>query len=541
MLLLEFLGIMSPSAIRKNEPMTESASPSRLVQLAAERPDDIALIFPALERTLSFAELERASRAAANLMHEAGLRFGDHIAVMTENLPETLIATFAALRSGLYVTPVNWHLTADEAEYVIRDCMAKWLLVSPGVGEVADLLDQRLDADVVRFTTGPATGGYANLPSALGEVPDEPLAAELQGAIMFYSSGTTGRPKGILRALERVPADSTPDPLGMLLAGLYGFTSESTYLSPAPLYHAAPLAWTCAALRLGSRAVVMDRFDPEQVLALIERFRIDRGQFVPTMFIRMLKLPQAVRDKYDISSMKAAVHAAAPCPVDIKQQMLDWWGPVIHEYYAGSEGAGFVAVGPEEWLQKPGTVGRAMIGTLHIVGADGETLPPGEVGVVYLDADANFEYHGDPEKTQEAYNAHGWTTLGDMGYLDEDGYLFLTDRKSHMIISGGVNIYPAEAENVLTNHPAVMDVAVIGVPHPDWGEEVKAVVQLVEGVEQSEALAEELIEFCLSRLTKFKCPRSVDFIDELPRLPTGKLLKRQLRDRYWSDEGTARI
>ncbi len=514
---------------------------SHLAEHARTQPDKPALIDGATGAVMTFDELNRRSIRCARLFARDGLEFGDHIAVMTENLPDALVVAWAALRSGLYLTPVNWHLTADEAGYVIRDCMAKWLVISPGVGDVAAELETHVGPEVHRYTLGPASGGYRALDETLDAMSDEPLDEELEGDLMFYSSGTTGRPKGILRSLQRRPTDSEPNPLTQLMAGVYGFSGDTTYLCPAPLYHAAPLAWSLAVQRLGGTVVLMRRFDPLDALALIERHRIDRGQFVPTMFVRMLKLPEAERARFDVSSLQAVIHAAAPCPVDVKQQMLDWWGPVIYEYYAGSEGGGFVAVGPEEWLARPGTVGRPLMGEIHVVDEHGEDLPPNQVGVVYFDGGADFEYHGDPEKTRETYDARGWHTLGDMGYLDEDGYLFLTDRKSHMIISGGVNIYPQEAENVLTGHPEVLDVAVIGVPNAEFGEEVKAVVQPMDPGKAGPELAEALIDYCQSHLAKYKCPRSVDFVAELPRLPTGKLLKRQLRDRYWPEEARRKV
>ena len=358
---------------------------------------------------------------------------------------------------------------------------------------------------------------------------------------MFYSSGTTGRPKGILREIRRRPTDSEPHPLTELTRAMYGFSVDTVYLCPAPLYHTAPIAWSMVVQRLGGTVVLMRRFDAVEALQLIERHAVDRMQVVPTMFVRMLKLPEAERVRFDVSSLQAVIHAAAPCPVDVKQQMLDWWGPIIYEYYAGSEGGGFVAVSPQEWLQKPGTVGKALTGTVHVLDEDGNDAAAGVVGTVYFDGNADFKYHGDEKKTQETYNARGWHTLGDMGYLDEDGYLFLTDRKSHMIISGGVNIYPQEAENALTMHPAVLDVAVIGVPNSEYGEEVKAVVQLVDQNAASDALAQDLIAYTQSRLAKFKCPRSVDFVAELPRLPSGKLLKRKLRDTYWPSETARKV
>jgi long-chain acyl-CoA synthetase len=350
---------------------------------------------------------------------------------------------------------------------------------------------------------------------------------------MLYSSGTTGRPKGIRRPLDLAPmGQGLPGAVPFLRA--LGLQDGGVYLTPAPLYHAAPLAWSLGAQRLGATVVVMERFDPVDMLRLIERHRVTHVQLVPTMFVRMLKLPEADRKRFDLSSLAAAVHAAAPCPVDIKRQMIDWWGPIISEYYSATEGSGATFLDSEEWLAHPGSVGRPMLGEAHIVDEDGTELPPGETGTIYFSGGNPFEYHNDPQKTADTKDRRGWSTVGDVGYLDGDGYLYLTDRKTFMIISGGVNIYPQEAENVLVGHPKVMDVAVIGVPNPDLGEEVKAVVQPVDWNDAGDDLASELLEYCRAHLSGFKCPKSIDFEPELPRLDSGKLYKRQLRDRYWA-------
>ena len=354
---------------------------------------------------------------------------------------------------------------------------------------------------------------------------------------MLYSSGTTGRPKGVRVPLSGQPL-GTPTPLLAMMGALYGMDEHTVYLSPAPLYHAAPLRFCMSVLRLGGTCIVMEKFDPRLALELIERHRVTHSQWVPTMFIRMLKLPEEERARFDLSSQRVAIHAAAPCPIPVKEQMIDWWGPILHEYYAGTEGNGFTAITSEEWLAHRGSVGRPLRGAVHIVDDEGRELPPGQEGTVYFSGGARFEYHNDPEKTRSAYDERGWSTLGDVGYLDEEGYLYLTDRKAHMIISGGVNIYPQETENVLVLHPKVADVAVIGVPNEEFGEEVKAVVQLLDPAEAGPELAEELIAWCRERLSAIKCPRSVDFVEELPRHPTGKLYKRLLKDRYWGDRNT---
>jgi acyl-CoA synthetase (AMP-forming)/AMP-acid ligase II len=358
---------------------------------------------------------------------------------------------------------------------------------------------------------------------------------------MLYSSGTTGRPKGVKVPLPEQPL-GTPSGVTLLLQMVFGGREGMVYLSPAPLYHAAPLRFGMAVHRLGGTLVVMEHFDAEQYLALVERHRVTHTQLVPTMFVRMLKLPPEVRARHDLSSLEVAIHAAAPCPIPVKQQMIEWWGPVIHEYYAGTEGNGFVYCNSEQWLAHPGTVGAPLGCTIHILGDDGVERPAGESGTVYFAGGAEFEYHNDPEKTADSRNEQGWSTLGDVGYLDGDGFLHLTDRKAYMIITGGVNVYPQEAENVLVTHPAVADVAVFGVPNDEFGEEVKAVVQpavMPANDEEAAALARELIAFCRDQLADVKCPRSVDFRAELPRHPTGKLYKRLLKDEYWSEASGA--
>ena len=355
---------------------------------------------------------------------------------------------------------------------------------------------------------------------------------------MMYSSGTTGRPKGIKYVNERRPIG---DPLAGLagFSSLYGIDDSSVYLSPAPLYHSAPLQFCIAVTRLGGTVVVMERFEPETALAAIQEHRVTVSQWVPTMFVRMLKLDPEVRSRFDVSSLRLAIHAAAPCPIPVKQQMIDWWGPIVFEYYAATEGGGSTMISSEEWLAHPGSVGRAYTAVVHILDEEGNELPTGESGVVWFEPGSTsmqFEYHKDPEKTRSAHNRDGWSTVGDMGYLDADGYLYLTDRRDFMIISGGVNIYPQEAENVLITHPKVMDAAVFGVPNREMGEEVKAVVQPIDFAAAGPDLERELIEFCRDNLAHYKCPVSVDFEAELPRQPTGKLYKRLLRDRYWGNQ-----
>lgn len=498
---------------------------------ARTQPDKPAFVMTASGEVVTYRELEERSNRGAQLFRSLGLRVGDGVAIFMENNVHYLPLCWAAQRAGLYYTCISSRLTAGEVEYIVKDCGAKVFVTSRAMGAVAADLAERLP-DVRRYVVGGALEGYASFEDAVRGMPAVPIADETPGADMLYSSGTTGRPKGVKRELLG-GALTDPQPFLMLAKMLYSFDESTTYLSPAPLYHAAPLRYTMTVLRLGGTALVMEHFDPEDALRQIERHRATHSQWVPTMFVRMLKLPEETRRRYDVSSLKVAIHAAAPCPIPTKRQMIEWWGPVIHEYYAGTEGNGFCAITSEEWLAHPGSVGRSLLGQAHILRDDGTEADVGEAGTIYFADGPVFEYHNDAAKTAEARNERGWSTLGDVGYLDADGYLYLTDRKAFMIISGGVNVYPQEAENVLIGHPKVADVAVIGVPNEDFGEEVKAVIQPMSWEDATPALAEELIAYCREHLSPIKCPRSVDFERELPRHPTGKLYKRLIRDRYW--------
>jgi long-chain acyl-CoA synthetase len=500
---------------------------------AATDPDHPAVIMAGSGEVVTYGELDARSMRLAQLLRAEGLQPGDHIAVLLENHPRYFEVFWAAMRAGLYCTPINWHLKAEEAGYIVEDCLASAVVTSTALREVALGLEPHLGRVRTRLVVDGELEGWTPYEAATAAHPAEPLEDEPEGSIMFYSSGTTGRPKGIKPPLTGAAYGEAVAPILLLIQGLFGFTPDARYLCPAPLYHAAPLGWSTAVQRLGATVVVMETFDAARALAAIEEHRITHAQFVPTHFVRMLKLDDAERTAADLSSLQMAVHAAAPCPVDVKQQMLDWWGPIIHEYYAGSEGNGFCYVGPEDWLAHPGTVGKPVMGIVHVLDEDGTELSLGETGQIWFESPARFEYHNDPEKTRDAFNDRGWSSLGDIGHVDADGFLYLTDRASHMIISGGVNIYPQEVENELTLHPAVADVAVIGVPNADFGEEVKAVVVAADPAAAGPELADELIAHCRARLAKYKCPATVDFADSLPRLPTGKLLKRELRQRYW--------
>ena len=499
---------------------------------AQQSPDSPAVIMGTSGEQLTFAELEERSIRFARALRSRGVEPGDHIAILMENNRAYFEAVWAAQRSGLYFTAINSHLRTGEVQYVLDDCEAVALVSSEAMAKVVAGLD--VSKLRVRVSVAGALPDFEDYESVLAGEPPTPLPDEREGREMLYSSGTTGRPKGVRKDLPGTPFGDPSSAPVQIAQGLYArdVGPGSVYLSPAPLYHAAPLVFGMSMHRIGATVVVMEQFDPIRCLQLIERHRVTHAQFVPTMFVRMLRLPAEERETYDVSSLKSVVHAAAPCPIAVKRQMLDWWGPIIDEYYSGTEDIGGTFITAEEWLAHPGSVGRPMV-ECHVVGEDGQELPPGQPGVLYFVGGRPFEYHNDPEKTASITTPDGWRTLGDIGYLDEDGYLYLTDRKAHMIISGGVNIYPQEAENVLASHPAVTDVAVIGVPDDEMGEAVKAVVQATDPAAAGPELEAELLAHCRSELATYKCPRTIDFVDALPRDPNGKLYKRVLRERYW--------
>ena len=486
---------------------------------------------------VTFAELEERSCRLAQALHAHGLRSGDHVAVVLPNDHRTHEVAFGLQRSGLYYTMVNTHLTAEEAAYIVNDCGARTLITSAALADLAvDLVPLTPGVDLRLMVGDTTSDGYRSYDEFVDGFPDTPLENEEEGFPMLYSSGTTGHPKGVRRPLSGEPFGSYAT-LAPMLSHIMGFREGDVYLSPAPLYHAAPLVWSMTVQRMGGTAVVMERFDPEDCLRLIEEHRVTHAQFVPTMFVRMLKLPEEVRGRYDVSSLRSVVHAAAPCAPEVKRRMIEWWGPIVHEYYSGTEGMGMTWITPEESLTHSGSVGKAIWGEVHVCGDDGEELPVGQDGVVYFGgrAEATFEYNNDPEKTRQSFHEKGWGTLWDVGHVDDEGYLYLTDRKLFMIVSGGVNIYPQEIEDVLVLHPAVADVAVFGVPEPEMGEEVKAVVQPAPGVEAGPALEAEILAFCRDHLSHYKCPKSVDFTDQLPRGENGKLYKKALREGYWAN------
>ena len=508
---------------------------------AETHPDKPAYVMVESGEVVTYRQLDERSNQLARLFNERGLGFGDHIAIFMDNNARYLEVAWAAQRSGLYFTAINYHFNAEEVAYILENCDAQAVVVAAALGEVVhELLAVMPSRVTTRLVVGGAIDGYEPYEETVGACSTEPLEEQLEGMAMFYSSGTTGRPKGIKYPLRSKPV-GTPEPSFGGFGALYGVNEDTVYLSPAPLYHAAPLQFCIALSRFGGTSVIMEHFDAEQALAVMERFKVTHGQFVPTMFVRMLKLPPETRAKYDVSSLQLAVHAAAPCSVPTKQQMIEWWGPIIFEYYAATEGTGSTMITSEEWLAHPGSVGRSHNSKVHILDEENNKLPPGEPGVVWFEPSElslTFEYYKDADKTASAHNRDGWATVGDMGYLDDDGYLFLTDRRDFMIVSGGVNIYPQEAENLLVNHPKVLDAAVFGVPNEEMGEEVKGVIQPVDMATAGPDLERELVAYCREHLAHYKCPRTIDFEAELPRQPTGKLYKRLLRDRYWTGKTT---
>ncbi|MED5206093.1 MAG: acyl-CoA synthetase [Pseudomonadota bacterium] len=498
---------------------------------AQTRPDHPAMIMAGSGETVTFGEMDAYANRFAQLLRARGLERGDHFAVLMENNVHYLQVVWGSQRAGTMMVPISTRLTAPEIAYILKDAGAKFLLTSTHYAEaIAGIRNECPDLPLL-IVGGEGDEDYE---AALAAQPSEPIADQAPGQYMLYSSGTTGRPKGVKPAPPEDDDILAINPLvGLAVMGA-GMPADGSmvYLSPAPRYHAAPIGWCTTAQRLGGTVVVMEKFDPEHALETIEKYKVTDSQWVPTHFVRMLKLDPEVRTRYDLSSHQRALHAAAPCPVPIKREMIEWWGPIINEYYAGSEGIGMTLIKAEDWLTHPGSVGKAIHGTLHVCDAEGEELPAGQDGLLFFENDQIPTYHNDPEKTREAMHPKGWMTLGDIGHVDEDGFLFLTDRKSHMIISGGVNIYPQEIENLLVTHDKVMDAAVIGAPCPDFGEKVVAVVQPMDMAEAGDALEAELRDFLAPSLAKIKMPKLFDFRPQLPREANGKLYKRELRDEY---------
>jgi len=497
---------------------------------AASHPEKAACILAETGAVLTYGDLDRASNRGAHLLRSLGLTRGDVVAVMLDNETAVFEIAWAAQRTGVYLTSISTRLSAADTAYILADSDARLLIVSD---RLAPLATQALESlpQVIGYTVSAATDGFGSWQQSSSSHPDTRITDESPGTDMLYSSGTTGRPKGVKPQLPEGALDADV-PLSAMGRTLYGMNEESIYLSTSPLYHAAPLRWAMTVQRLGGTVVIMAKFDAEQALRFIQDYRITHATWVPTHFIRLLKLPEAVRSRYRHDSLRAVIHAAAPCPIPVKLAMIDWWGPIVHEYYSGTETCGITALTSQEWLERPGSVGRAVLGVARIVGEDGRELVPGQTGDVYFSDGPKFDYHKDPEKTAKAHDERGWATLGDIGYLDENGYLFLTDRRNFMIISGGVNIYPQEIENLLITHAKVEDVAVIGEPDDEMGENVIAVVQPALGVTADDSLARELHDFTRAALGGVKTPRRFDFRAELPREPTGKLFKAKIIAEY---------
>ncbi len=505
----------------------------------AERmPEKPALIFPQSGREESFASLDAGADRLAQALIGLGLEAGAMIAVLLENRSEIFTIAWAARRAGLYYAMLNTHLRPREIAYLIEDSGARLLITSSTLlADVPGEIRKRLPIILVDGSAAARDLSLAALIApyaARTSLPERPIGREF-----LYSSGTSGLPKGIRHPL--LPADQRgiKQPAEHAIDALAQFEPDGIYLSPAPLYHAAPHVYSLIALARGMSVVVLEKFAPEAVLAAIERYRVTHSQFVPTMFIRLLALPADVRARYDLSSLRRAIHAAAPCPVHVKEKMIAWWGPILVEYYAGSERVGTTVIESAEWLTHKGSVGRAVVGEIHILDEDGNDLPPGEVGGIWFANVPRFSYHNAPEKTAASFNDRGYATYGDLGHLDEEGYLYLSDRRSDLILSGGSNVYPAEIESVLLEHPLIADAGAVGVPDDDFGEVVLAVVQPVAAPESIGLTPEAVIDFCRVRMASLKCPRIVMFTDKLPRTPTGKLLRRELREKYRSEMAPA--
>jgi long-chain acyl-CoA synthetase len=494
---------------------------------AKTKPNAPAVIMAESGKIILWEEYNRRVNQLARYFRDIGLKEKDHIAILMENSGHYFEILDAAGDAGLLFTTISTHLKQNEIEYVINNCEAKLLIVSEGFAGMA----KQTPRVKHRLILGTATDGYDSYEETITRYEGAPIKYNMSGKPMYYSSGTTGQPKGIVWDVPDYPV-GTIDPTMEAAFSLFRINEETIYLSTQPLYHSAPSAFALTILQLGGTIVLMEKFEAEKALSLIEKYRVTHSQWVPTMFIRMLKLPEEIRSKYDISSLQLAIHAAAPCPVHVKEQMIQWWGPILFEYWGGTETSIVTAISSQEWTTHKGSVGKSYSAGLHILDDDGNELPPYESGLICLESGRPFSYHGEPEKTASSRNERGWSNIGDIGYLDDEGYLYLTDRKSFMIISGGVNIYPQETEDVLVMHHKVADVAVIGVPNEEFGEEVKAVVQPLDIREAGPELEKELMEFCRGRISNIKCPKSIDFMEELPRTPAGKLLKRLIVGKY---------
>ncbi|RED18180.1 acyl-CoA synthetase [Pontivivens insulae] len=504
---------------------------SHIYQHAERTPDKIAIEMVGSGATRTYRQLDDASNRGAQALRALGIEQGDHIAVLLENRPELLEIYFACQRAGVYFTAISRYLGADEAGYIVSDCGAKIFIASDQTIEAARPI--AADQSLRCFTVDIAQDDFESWQALCDPLPTTRIRDEAKGHYMLYSSGTTGRPKGIKRVFDGGPIEGIHPMMQVVCLQMGGMDENSTYLSPAPLYHSAPLAVASSALMYGARVVIMEKFAPDAFLSALEDYEITHTQVVPTMFVRLLKLPDATRTRNDVSKLTCAIHVAAPCPIEVKKAMIEWWGPILIEYYGGTEGNGVTICDTVDWLAHPGTVGKPLLGRVVIVDETGSPLPNGQTGDVYFDAGLKFSYHNDPEKTAAAHHPEGWSTLGDVGYLDADGFLHLTDRRAFTIITGGVNVYPQETEDRLIMHPLVRDAAVFGIPDPDLGEAVHAVVELLAPADAPADIDSQLAQWCRAALSGIKCPRSIEFTPALPRTETGKLMKRVLRDAYY--------
>jgi long-chain acyl-CoA synthetase len=500
-------------------------------QHAVAHPGKAVYVMAESGEVVTYAQLDKRSNQGAHWFRSKGLTAGDVVAIFMQNDARYMEVVWAAQRSGLYFTCVPTRLTAEELAYMLTDSGAKAVIHSPNLAGVANAA-AKLSGGLIVQECGGRGDARQSFELERARFPETAIADESAGRDLIYSSGTTGRPKGIMKARPSTGIETEMEAT-VLGKALYAFDEHIVYLCPAPLYHAGPLRYVFATAQVGGTAVIMEKFDPEKCLALIEQYRVTHAQFVPTHFVRMLRLPPEVRARYDLTSLRVVFHAAAPCPIEVKREMLNWWGPVIHEYYGSTEVIGYTSVTPQEWIERPGTVGKAKLGVIHICDEQGNELPPRREGILYFSGGPPLQYLNDPAKTREAHNSKGWATVGDIGWVDEEGYLYLTDRKNFTIISGGVKIYPQEVENALIAHPKVADAAVLGVPDAEMGEKVLAVVQPVDWSEVGDALTAELLEYLRGRISSIKLPRQIDYMQRLPREPTGKLFKRLLRDKYW--------
>lgn len=504
---------------------------------AYSTPERICAIFPQSDTNLTYGELEKRANQGARLLRQLGLSVGDSVVFCLPNDPIMLEATCAAQRIGLYFTPCPVRSSAREISYLVEDSGAQLVLVGVDNEPLLTELNTLLPSSVHRYTVGCAHPAYARWDYETQGLDTARVPDPVNGEVMLYSSGTTGQPKGIKRPLQTSPYGS-PDNRTTRIRELFG--NETVFLATSPLYHSAPYRYMSGMLATGGTQIIMNHFDPEEALRLIETHRVTHSIWVPTMFTRLLSLPEQARQRYDLSSMKHAIHGAAPCPPSVKRAMIDWWGPILFEYYAGTEGVGMCSITSEEWLKKPGSVGRPISGKAHILNDEFQPLPPENIGTIYFESPPNFVYHNTPDKTKAIISPQGWSTYGDIGYLDEEGYLFLTDRKAYMIITGGVNVYPQEVENVLMAHPDIVDCAVFGIPHPDFGEQVQAVVQMREGYPVGAETEQQLIKWCRSQLSGVKCPKAIDFSADMPRDANGKLYKMRLQEAYLARPGIMR-